>query len=121
MNQNNVRVSAGLVYTFRPKAPASGATGEGMKVPTGTRIPVLGITVEDSEQLRIVSVESDGPAARSGIKEGDSILSVNDKAVRTGQELNAALAANTSRKVKVGYLIRGAWTVQVNVDLGMQR
>lgn len=53
----------------------------------------LGVNVQESTGgLSVSSVEDDGPAARAGIGTGDRILSVNDTAVATENELSTVLA-----------------------------
>lgn len=53
----------------------------------------LGVNVQESTGgLSVSSVEDDGPAARAGIGAGDRILSVNDTAVATENELSTVLA-----------------------------
>lgn len=120
-DQNNVRVSAGLVYTWRPRDHGAAAVGGDVGVARDVRIPGLGVTVQNADQLRIVAVDADGSAARSGLKDGDVLLSIDGRTVHTAQEVNAALAANTNRTVKIGYLLQGTWTVEVNVALGGSR
>ena len=60
-------------------------------------IPVIGVKVEMNTNGVggvIASVESDGPAAKAGLKAGDIVVKVDDTIVRDSSEFIVALRAH---------------------------
>ena len=58
---------------------------EGMTIPGFENKPKLGISIEDletGEGVNITSVSENSPAAKSGLKENDIIIQVNDQKIK---------------------------------------
>lgn len=119
---NNVRVSAGIVYTFggrgtnvAPRQTESHASNAGVKVPALGIMAVLG----RNPGAEVVDEAPNGTAALAGIHVGDVIDAVDGKPVRTPMELAAELANRAvGDKVKIGFLIRGQWQTETILLLG---
>jgi hypothetical protein len=122
-HQNNIRVSAGIVFRF-------GGDGE-----TSTRIPherpglsartassseavLLGVAgYETDDGLKVTSVRAGSPAAQIGIKLGDSVSRIDGRQVHSGHDIEAAIAANASGTVRVSYLIQGTWLTEREIKV----
>jgi hypothetical protein len=125
-HQNNVRVSAGIVYSFGSES------GQAPRPPSGTpskptphgsvAVPELGISVMPSDRTvgcEILGVSANGPAAAAGLHAGDVVNQIDGRPVSNAADLNAALASIApGTQVKVGFLIRGAWQTEAVVKLG---
>jgi len=121
VTQNNFRASVGIVYSFGKRASAY--TAPRTAVPSGMRIPALGLmaTVANGRGAAITEVAPNGVAALAGLNSGDVISSVDGKAVRNPMELQAELATKAAgARVRLGYLIRGTWQSETVVLLGSQ-
>lgn len=140
VTQNNFRAGAGIVYSFgarhrmakaaptvepRP-APAPPAEPAPMPMPSPHRVAVspkldaLGIVVASGRNAgaEIVDESPDGLAALAGLRPGDVINAIDGKAVRTPQELAAEFSSRQAGdRVRIGYLIKGAWQSEVVVEL----
>jgi S1-C subfamily serine protease len=66
----------------------------------------------------ITGVLQDGPAAKGGVKPGDVVLKVGDKAVRSTIELLSAVAALAPDSTATLGLQRGPQAVAVQVQVG---
>jgi hypothetical protein len=119
VTQNNFRVSAGIVYSFRGtrvephQATLQHATG-------GMQIPVFGAMVRpgNTPGAEIVDEAPNGVAALAGLHPGDVINAVDGKPVSTPMELAAALSRLVpGAQVRIGYLLRGQWESQTMVLL----
>ena len=66
----------------------------------------------------ITGVLQDGPAARGGLRPGDVVVKIGDKAVQTTSELFAAVAALQPESVVVIGVQRGAEVREVKVTVG---
>ncbi len=66
----------------------------------------------------ITGVLQDGPAARGGVRPGDLVLKVGDKAVRSTTELLSAVAALAPDSTATLGLQRGTQAVAVQVQVG---
>jgi S1-C subfamily serine protease len=74
---------------------------------------LLGVMVCPADGgLRVTSVRSGSPAARAAILPGDIVTSIDGTPVRISNDIETAMAANTSGTVKVGYLIQGNFLVE---------
>lgn len=60
-------------------------------------------TVLTVEPLKIGQVESDSPAQKAGLRNGDEILLVNNQDVQSSAELSEATAANKGKTVDIVY------------------
>jgi S1-C subfamily serine protease len=121
---NNVRVSAGIVYSFGGMA-RSGPRPVAPRVSHGSalRIPALGIEVETSEEeagARISELAAGGAGDRAGLRVGDVIRRLDGKAIRSAQELAAELAGREPGRVVFTYS-RSYWESEATVTLEQQR
>ena len=58
--------------------------------------------------VTIASITPNGPAEKAGLKTGDTIVSVNGKQVKTGDELVAEISAlKPGTNAKIGYVRNG--------------
>lgn len=122
-HQNNVRASAGIVYSFGgaehvSKAPRQSAPRVSH---AGLSIPSLGITaiIGSNPGAEITDEAPNGVAALAGMKPGDVINSVDGKPVSTPMELAASLANRPAGdKVKISFMIRGMWQSDTVLLLG---
>jgi S1-C subfamily serine protease len=72
---------------------------------------------DDEEDAWLRDVEEDGPAAKAGLKPGDTLTKFNDKAVKSVKEFRKLLAAsNPGDKVKITAR-RGTNLLSVTVTL----
>jgi S1-C subfamily serine protease len=123
-HQNNVRASAGIVYSFGGAERVSTAAPR-QSVPrasgAGTLIPSLGATVAigSNPGAEITDEAPNGVAALAGLHPGDVINAVDGKPVKTPIELAAELANRPAGdKVKISFLIRGLWQKDTVLLLG---
>jgi serine protease Do len=68
--------------------------GQGNSFVFGARGPRLGLQVQDTDDgkgVKVLDVDNDGSAHKAGIKEGDIILQVDDKAVNSADEIAKAM------------------------------
>jgi hypothetical protein len=123
---NNVRVGAGIVYSFGGGRPRSTRPRqESRPAPTSPKttgevnIPQLGIGADnsDTDGAAIVSVTAGSPSDRAGLRPSDVIKAVDGVTVRSPQELAAALAVKpTGATIKIRYL-RRYWESETSVTL----
>jgi photosystem II stability/assembly factor-like uncharacterized protein len=82
--------------------------------------PVIGVTPQGEAEggVKIGGVSELGPATKAGIKPGDIITAIGDKAVKTPRELSEAIQSHkTGEKVKVSFIrAPGKQTVEVTLD-----
>jgi Do/DeqQ family serine protease len=83
----------------------SGELAESLNLPVKTGVLITGVL-------------QDGPAAKGGVRPGDVVLKVGDKAVRSTVELLAAVAALAPDSAARLGLQRGAQTLDVQVQVG---
>jgi hypothetical protein len=123
VTQNNVRASAGIVYSFggteraskTPRQSVPRASGSGMLIPS------LGITatVGNNPGAEIIDEAPNGVAALAGLHAGDVINTVEGRPVRTPMELAAELANHAAGdKIKLGFLVHGQWQTETVLLLG---
>jgi regulator of sigma E protease len=60
-------------------------------------------TVTTVEPLTVAAVETDSPAQKAGLKNGDEVLLIADTEVSSPSELSAATEANKGKKINVTY------------------
>lgn len=121
-HQNNVRASAGILYSFggaeRSIAPRQSAPHVSR---AGMQIASLGITatIGSNPGAEITDEAPNGVAALAGIHVGDVINAVDGRPVSTPMELAAELANHAAGdKIKLGFLIRGQWQTEAVLLLG---
>jgi serine protease Do len=64
---------------------------EGNTFTLSTRGPKLGMSVQDTDDgkgVKVLDVDDEGTAAKAGVKEGDIIMMVDDKAVNSADEIS---------------------------------
>jgi serine protease Do len=89
-------------------SPSGGSVGIGFATPSELLIPLinqlrasghiergwLGVSVDDSQNgVNIANVERTSPAARAGLRQGDTILMLNGERIETARSLIRAVAA----------------------------
>jgi hypothetical protein len=122
--QNNVRASAGIVYSFGGTERASKAPRQSVPRSSGGAgmlIPSLGITATmgNNPGAEITDEAPNGAAALAGLHPGDVIDQVDGKRVSTPTELAAELANRpTGDRITIGYLIRGQWQKETVLIVG---
>jgi hypothetical protein len=146
VTQNNYRAGAGIVYSFgrrhaaepvaQPSAPPPVRTPTPAPQPpapqpstphltgAGMKLDALGVkvTLVRSAGAEITDEAPNGVAALAGLHPGDVINMVDGKPVRTPMELATELAnRQPGDKVRLGYLIHGAWQTETVVLLGATR
>jgi opacity protein-like surface antigen len=132
-HQNNVRVSAGIVYRFggtvgrtTQQQPAHETSPRTYNVPStrhGLPISALGLTANpvDAGGAQVASVIPGSAAEMSGLHVGDVISSVDDKPIKSPMELASELSDRVpGSKVKIGYLVKGYWHSETTVLVGGQ-
>jgi PDZ domain len=141
VTQNNYRASVGIVYSFgakhaserQPRAapvnakpthtePVNTKQGRGPRAAAGSgmNISVLEVmvTLGRSQGAEITDEAPNGAAALAGIHVGDVINAVDGKPIRNPMELAAELSNKSAGdKIKLGYMIRGAWQTETTVIL----
>jgi S1-C subfamily serine protease len=117
---------------IRAKVIAAGEQGEPKLVnvegPKGGKVeeqkpaqkpPVsLGLQVIEEDGVRVVGVTDGGIGAVSGLRDGDVIAEVGGKAVRTVDDLKAALKDRAGDTVTIAVIRNGERKVLENVKLG---
>jgi S1-C subfamily serine protease len=68
---------------------------------------VLGFGLEQSQVVRVLTVESGSPAARGGLREGDLIVGIDGVAVDSVDRLHQALDATRVQRDCVVKVLRG--------------
>jgi serine protease Do len=89
-------------------SPSGGSVGIGFATPSELVMPIitqlrasgriergwLGVSVEDSDNgVTIANVERTGPAARAGLRQGDTVLAVNGERIAAARGLIRSVAA----------------------------
>jgi serine protease Do len=81
--------------------------------PDNALMKVYGAT----EGAFVSSVKSDGPAAKAGVKEGDVLVSLNGKALKTGDDLvNAVAEAEVGSQARLG-LVRDGKRLELPISI----
>ena len=112
VTQNNFRVSVGVVFTFGGRrgssGPVPGAQAAPRTQPGATVRPAskseftsLGVAgYATDEGFKVTSVREGSPAAQIFLR-GDLIWEIDGKRVRSGQDVDSAIAANQGGTIKV--------------------
>jgi Outer membrane protein beta-barrel domain/PDZ domain len=131
-HQNNIRVSAGVVFTFGrthavgkgpsartpTEAPRRAPTEAPAQTAVGNVAPSLGVSGYASEQgFTVTSVQPGSPAQQAGINPGDVIAKIDDRPVHTGQEIEVLVSTSPSGTVKVMYWVGRAWPVEKEIKV----
>lgn len=125
---NGIRAFAGVTFTFggavdSDQAESRSAHSQPMTpaISAGVKVDALGVTVAlgRGAGAEIIGIQAGGMAALAGLRLGDVISRVDDRPVKTPQELATELSNRAAGdKVRVGYLIRGQWQSELFVTLG---
>jgi len=117
-HQNNIRVSAGIVFSFGgTRQASSGERNQTTIVPIQTgptsEAALLGVSGYSTEAgFRITSVRTDSPAAQISLNPGDIISHIDGREVHSSRDIESAIAASISGTVKVSCLVQ-------TTDVGM--
>jgi hypothetical protein len=113
-----------LTPTIAPTCPGPsiqkiGFGGSGPSRPTGGgEVGLLGAVVSAVGQgVKVTFVRAGSPAARAGINPGDVVLRIDCQEVHNGDDIESAIAANTSGTLWVNYLIKGAWLSEQQIKV----
>lgn len=82
--------------------------------------PQLGATIQDTEEgngVKILEVDTDSPAAKSGLMKDDVVTQINDKKVTNVSEARVALYAKNEKSVWNLKVLRAGKTVNVEVKI----
>ena len=129
LTQNNFRASVGVVYVFggvkevgrvqEPRSPR--ADKRNINAPScadSGEAALLGVIgCGTASGVTVKSVQSGSPAYMAGIRTGDVITSIDDRAVRNAHDIEAAIAANTSGTVRLGFMIQGNFLTEREVKV----
>ena len=119
--QNNVRASAGLVYSFglgRETQQSPSAKESGML------IPALGLRAVTAESggAKIVALDPNGTAALAGLGVGDIIDGIDGRPIRTAMEMAIELSNRPSgAMIEVGFMIQGEWHSKARILVAATR
>jgi hypothetical protein len=114
---DGIQVLVGITYKFgRKHESVSLASGPTPVSESAGTVPLLGVVVDS--RLRILRLQPGSVLLSHGMSVGDVINSIDDKDVKTLDELNSALSgAGKGAKVKIGFLSRGQWQTWTNLEL----
>jgi hypothetical protein len=116
-HQNNLRVSAGIVFRFgaagtigvrNPSGPSNSPAQSGsvQAGPIG-EVSLLGVTGYSTEDgLKITVVRAGSPAEQIYLKSGDVIAKVDGRQVHSVKDIEQAITASASGTIKVLCLIK---------------
>ena len=94
------------------------AAGTSAQIAATSEAALLGVAGYASDNgFTVTSVWGGSPAAQGGIKAGDIISKIDGKQVHSSLDIEAAIAANASGTVKLGYLIRGTWLTERDIKV----
>ncbi len=126
---NGIRAFVGITFTFGGR----GASAQQQEPSTdsqprhnadsGMQVSTLGIrVVGEGTGARIVYLDPNGVAGKSGLHFGDVIDAVDGSIVKGPRELVAQIASRVpGAKVRIGYLLRGEWQTEIVVTVGESR
>jgi serine protease Do len=101
INSQNFRMMRPVMPPDAPGAP--GTPGFDFRFrdnAMGGNTPRLGISIQDSEDgkgVKVLEVDEDGNAAKAGIKEGDMITRINDKEIKSVDEVSREVRQNRDK------------------------
>lgn len=114
VHQNNIRISAGLIYRFGNKTRTS--PSQPQTALNSIDIPKIGVGVVTSENggAKIIVVAHGGIAELAGLKAGDVITEINENTVQRAEDLSILLSKiSAPTAIHVTYLIHGAWQTKI--------
>lgn len=81
--------------------------------------PFLGVGLEEAGDALVISeIVPDGPAARAGLKVGDKVISIRDRAARSMDAVVKALEGRKPGDTVAVLVERDGWRKEVKVTLG---
>jgi serine protease Do len=116
-------------------SPTGASVGIGFAIPSETVSQVvrqliakgtiqrgwLGVSVEDNDDgVVIAAIDKSGPAARAGVRAGDSVLAINGESVSTSRGLIRAVAGETPGDNARLTLRRQGQTMELPVVIGLR-
>ena len=104
---------------FNFQMPDFEGMGDRVKLYRGGR-PQLGVTIQDTEEgngVKILEVDTDSPAAKSGLLKDDIITEVDGKVVKSVNEARAALRGKPEQNLWSVKVLRAGKTVNVEVKI----
>ncbi len=106
-------IGVGLLIAGDGSGSNSSTTGQATKAYLG-----LTVSFQERNDLRVASVEKDGPAEEAGIEAGDRIRSVNGRVVRTPEQLRTAIESQEPGDLVSITVERGDEELQTQARLG---
>ncbi len=82
--------------------------------------PKIGITISDTEEsngVMILEVDTDSPAAKSGLQKDDLITEINGKKITTVSDAREAMREENEKRSRIFSVLRGGKTVNVEVKI----
>ena len=119
-NQNNFRVSAGIVFTFggtrevvsRPARRKAGPS------PASSEAAPLGVFGNAGDNgFAVTSVRAGSAAAQAGIEPGDIVTAIDARPVHTSGDIESAIATSQTGTIRVSFLVKGAWLTEKDVKV----
>jgi S1-C subfamily serine protease len=107
------RVTAALLKDGHIKRGYLGVSTQAVKLPAG-----LKEQLSQETGLLLIGVEADSPAEQGGLLLGDTIVTVNDSAVRQHDDLLAQLSGDLVGRPITVQIIRGGQLTTVDVTVG---
>ena len=99
--------AAALALAFASSAAAAPALGVEWRAPANPDIP----------GVKITSVDAGGNAEELGLEEGDLVLAINEKVVRTGKDATAAVQAAKGKLTLLVQDVRGGGLVEITAEI----
>lgn len=104
---------------FNFRMPDFEGMGDRVMMYRGGR-PQLGVTIQDTEEgngVKILEVDTDSPAAKSGLLKDDIITEVDGKVVKSVNEARSALRGKPEQNLWSVKVLRAGKTVNVEVKI----
>ena len=122
----DVTVELGRRPGDRPAPAPAAKPAEPAPAPTTTaaakKPPFLGVSLVDNDgkgPLKIDDVMAESPAAKAGLKPGDTIVAIGDKKTHSLKDFEDAMHAHfAGEDVTISIEREGGWTRQIKVSLG---
>jgi serine protease Do len=116
----NIRVPEIKMEDFVPGIPRVAPYGQNWAWAGGA--PRLGLSVQDTDDgkgVKVIEVDEEGNAAKAGVKEEDIITHINDKEVKSADEV-AKIVRENKDKVSIKLQVKRAGKSQ-NIEVKMPR
>lgn len=118
-NQNNLRISAGIVFTFGgTREVASRAPRRKAESSAVSEAPLLGVFGYAGDNgFAVTSVREGSPAAQAGVNPDDIVTAIDARPVHSGGDIESAIATSQTGTVRISFLIKGAWLTEKDVKV----